>query len=100
MSSSKKFYAVRKGLNIGIFKTWDECKALVIGFKGAEYKSFPTEKLANEYLGISNGVVETNSMKEMNGLINGMANLNIERPRLNIEKSSLNIERPSLNIEK
>ena len=39
-----KFYAVRKGLTPGIYKTWDECKAQVSGFPGTEYKSFPNEK--------------------------------------------------------
>ena len=37
-----KYYAVRKGLNVGIYRTWDECKAQVLGYKGAEYKSFTT----------------------------------------------------------
>lgn len=46
-----KFYAVRYGREIGIFKTWDECKASVDRYPGAEYKSFPTEKEAKEYLG-------------------------------------------------
>ena len=45
-----KFYAVRKGANPGIYKTWDECKAQVSGFPGAEYKSFPNEKDARAYL--------------------------------------------------
>ena len=45
-----KFYAVRKGVNPGVYKTWDECKAQVSGFPGAEYKSFPNEKDARAYL--------------------------------------------------
>ena len=38
----QKFYAVRNGNKIGVFDTWDECKASVDGFSGAEYKSFKT----------------------------------------------------------
>lgn len=38
----QKFYAVRNGHKIGVFDTWDECKASVDGFSGAEYKSFKT----------------------------------------------------------
>jgi len=47
---TKKFYAVRTGRTTGIFQTWTECQAQVIGFSGAEFKSFPTIEAANEYL--------------------------------------------------
>lgn len=51
---AKKFYAVKKGRDTGIFYTWDECKKNVHGFAGAQYKSFPTLKEAEEYLGGEN----------------------------------------------
>jgi len=38
--AKKKYYAVRKGRSVGIFDTWDECKAQVTGYSSAEYKSF------------------------------------------------------------
>lgn len=47
---SMKIYAVRKGLVPGIYKSWDECKAQVSGFSGAEYKSFPNMEEAKAYL--------------------------------------------------
>lgn len=47
---SKKYYAVRKGFNTGIFNTWDACKAQVDGFSGAEYKGFNDEEEAHKYL--------------------------------------------------
>lgn len=47
-----KYYAVRNGRRIGIFKSWDECKAQVNGFSGAEYKSFTKESEAKAYLGV------------------------------------------------
>lgn len=34
------YYAVRVGRVPGIYKTWDECKKQVHGFKGASYKKF------------------------------------------------------------
>lgn len=46
-----KFYAVKKGLTPGIYRTWDECKRQVDGFSGAVYKSFRTEREALEYIG-------------------------------------------------
>ena len=49
---SGKFYAVRKGRNTGIYNTWDECKQQVLGFSGADYKSFTTLEEANAYLNI------------------------------------------------
>ena len=36
----EKFYAVKNGYHIGIFNTWDECKKEVLGYSGAEFKSF------------------------------------------------------------
>jgi len=45
-----KYYAVRKGLNVGIYETWEECKKQVVGYKGAIYKSFPTRSEAENFL--------------------------------------------------
>ncbi|TMN21613.1 ribonuclease H1 domain-containing protein [Lentibacillus cibarius] len=45
-----KFYAVRAGRKTGVFTTWAECESQVKGFKGAEYKRFPTREAADDYL--------------------------------------------------
>ena len=47
-----KYYAVYKGKSglPKIFTSWDECKKEVIGFKGAIYKSFTTEKDAINFI--------------------------------------------------
>jgi ribonuclease HI len=45
-----KYYAIRKGVKTGIFLSWDEAKTYVISFPNAEYKSFGTLELAQEYL--------------------------------------------------
>ncbi len=50
--AKKKVYAVRKGRTPGIYMTWDDCKAQVDGFAGAEYKSFADPAEAAAYLGI------------------------------------------------
>lgn len=50
---AKKYYAVRKGKNTGIFLTWDECKKQVMGYSGAEYKSFTTMNEAENFLNLS-----------------------------------------------
>lgn len=39
---AKFYYAVRKGKDIGIYETWGECQKQVMGYKGAEYKKFPS----------------------------------------------------------
>ncbi len=46
----KKFYAVKKGYNTGIFNTWDECKKNIDGFSGAIYKSFTSLEDAKNFL--------------------------------------------------
>lgn len=50
---AEKYYAVKSGRKTGIFRTWEECKANVHGYSGAEYKSFPTREEALDYLGIA-----------------------------------------------
>lgn len=47
---SKKYYAVKKGKETGIFEDWDRCRSLVQGFSGAVYKGFDTLKEAKEYM--------------------------------------------------
>ena len=47
-----KYYAVKNGRKIGIFETWDECKAQVDGYSGAEYKSFTAEADALAFMGV------------------------------------------------
>ena len=44
--TKRKFYVVWRGHRTGVFKTWNECKRHIDGFKGAEYKSFLSEKEA------------------------------------------------------
>lgn len=46
MAKKKKFYVVWKGKHPGIYDSWDDCKAQITGYKGAQYKSFSTFKEA------------------------------------------------------
>lgn len=52
MSNTKieRFYAVKVGRKTGILTDWNECKASVLGFDGAKYKSFIDKKEAEEFL--------------------------------------------------
>lgn len=50
---AKKVYAVRNGRTTGMFMSWDDCKAQVDGFAGAEYKSFADPAEAMAYLGLT-----------------------------------------------
>ena len=34
------YYAVKEGIETGVFYSWDECKNKVLGFNGAVYKKF------------------------------------------------------------
>ena len=45
-----KYYAVRQGRQVGIFTDWNECKRLVTGYKGAEYKGFTSRDDAVAFL--------------------------------------------------
>jgi hypothetical protein len=46
----RKFYAVRLGRVPGIYNTWEDCRAQVHCFKGAEFKGFRTLSEAELYL--------------------------------------------------
>lgn len=42
MAKKEKFYVVWKGKRPGIYNSWADCKAMIAGYKGAQYKSFST----------------------------------------------------------
>lgn len=46
--AKQKFYVVWKGRETGIFRSWKECEEQIKGFDAARYKSFETEKEAEE----------------------------------------------------
>jgi Predicted double-stranded RNA/RNA-DNA hybrid binding protein len=48
--AKKNYYAVKKGLKTGIFKTWRECQQVINGYSGAEYQGFFTKEEAERYL--------------------------------------------------
>ena len=47
----KKYYAIKKGKEPGIYESWEIAKAYVSGFKGAEYRGFNSYDEARLYLG-------------------------------------------------
>ena len=49
-NKKKKYYTVWKGHHIGVFESWDDCKAQIKGFEGAQYKSFETFEAAKQAL--------------------------------------------------
>ena len=59
-----KYYAVKAGINPGIYKSWEECKQNIDGIKGAKYKSFPTLADAESWLEDEN-YVETELNAEL-----------------------------------
>lgn len=46
----KKYYTVWKGHHPGVFESWDDCKAQIKDFQGAQYKSFETFEAAKKAL--------------------------------------------------
>lgn len=45
-----KFYAVRRGRQVGIYTSWAACKAQVHGYPDAQFKAFSTKEGAEAYL--------------------------------------------------
>ncbi|PIF00728.1 MAG: ribonuclease H [Maribacter sp.] len=48
MAKKTKFYVVWKGNRPGIYTTWNDCKAAITGYKGAQHKSFATFDMAKK----------------------------------------------------
>ncbi|WP_375605099.1 viroplasmin family protein [Flavobacterium davisii] len=48
MAKNPKFYVVWKGIETGVFTSWEDCKAETNGFDGAVFKSFESKELAEE----------------------------------------------------
>ena len=46
----KKYYTVWKGHHTGVFESWNDCKAQIKDFQGAQYKSFATFDAAKKAL--------------------------------------------------
>lgn len=50
MAKKPKYYAIKKGRQTGIVRTWAECEKATKGYSGAVYRSFEEEGLALEWL--------------------------------------------------
>jgi len=46
----KKYYTVWKGHHPGVFESWEDCKAQITNFEGAQYKSFEKFDAAKQAL--------------------------------------------------
>jgi ribonuclease HI len=68
--ANKKFYAVKKGRSIGIFNSWNECKASIEGYSGAEYKGFSSLVEAEAYLKIEH--IQTDNRAPVNDEIQNL----------------------------
>ncbi len=47
----QKYYVVWRGIQPGIYGSWDACKKQVMGFEGAQYKSYTSEAEARQAYG-------------------------------------------------
>ncbi len=48
-TKKQKYYAVRRGRQVGVFTSWPECQRQIVKFSGAEYKAFLTREEAEAY---------------------------------------------------
>jgi ribonuclease HI len=49
MATKKKYYSVRNGRTPGVYDNWSDCQKQIDKFPNAIFKSFPTEKEAQDY---------------------------------------------------
>ncbi|EFR30962.1 viroplasmin family protein [Eremococcus coleocola] len=66
--AKQKYYAVRKGRQPGIYRTWADCQKQTSGFPGAVFKSFPSQAEAEAFLqgGISSVAPQPHSAARKN----------------------------------
>ncbi len=50
MATKQKFYAVKKGIQTGVFLSWNECQEAIKGFSSPEFKSFESEAEALAFI--------------------------------------------------
>lgn len=72
---AKKYYAVRVGKTPGIYLTWDDCKAMVDGYPGAKYKSFPTIQEAEAFVGSGSAGSVSQELQEVYAFVDGSYNI-------------------------
>ncbi len=70
---AKKYYAVKCGRETGIFTSWDECKRLVTGFKGAQFKGFTELSDAEAYL--EAGIITEGRADAVTAYVDGSYNI-------------------------
>lgn len=75
----EKFYAVKNGYHIGIFNTWDECKKEVLGYSGAEFKSFLNRRDAEEYIGGQISLFDETDNNTAVAYVDGSYNINTQQ---------------------
>jgi len=66
MNNNNNYYVVKKGYNIGIFKTWGECKKSVDGYKNPIFRKFTTFEEAKDFLknGTKTKIIDKNNTSD------------------------------------
>lgn len=70
-----KFYAVKKGRQPGVYRTWKEAKKQVNGYSNAEYKSFEQITDATNYLGFNQATAKKLLQKDEDSLRQAIAKI-------------------------
>lgn len=61
----RKSYVVWAGRKPGVYDSWPECHRQIIGFKGAKFKSFPSQELAEEAFQSPEKFVDVSGVKSV-----------------------------------
>jgi len=78
----KKYYTVWKGHHTGVFESWDDCRAQIKDFQGAQYKAFETFAAAKQALK-SNYKDYIGKTKKFNSELTKEKLIKIGKPNLN-----------------
>jgi ribonuclease HI len=85
MAKKQKYYVVWVGAKPGIYTSWDDAKAQVMGFPTAKYKSFDTLKEAEEAFKKSHSQYYNFNQKEEKGKPQNVDNQKIIHESLSVD---------------
>lgn len=66
--AKNNYYAVKIGRCVGIYTSWEDCKAQVTGYKGAIFKGFEEKNDAEDFMKAGEPVSYADGVDEMTGV--------------------------------
>jgi hypothetical protein len=94
-----KYYAVAKGRQVGVYRSWVGCQSQVNGYKGASFKSFNTQKEAEDFCGIFPALLPMPKVRSTTPAVTSLPSTPPSRQPVKICKLPIIVTPPSNQID-